>query len=59
MEARKEIVEEVSLTTSEEEKAMCSKVQCKSCGKPTWQGCGEHIEEALQGVAPEDRCQCK
>ena len=38
---------------------MCSKVQCKKCGKPTWQGCGEHIEEALQGIAPEDRCQCK
>ena len=26
---------------------MCSKVTCKKCGKPTWSGCGEHIEEAL------------
>jgi len=38
---------------------MCSKVECKKCGKPTWQGCGEHIEEALVGVALEDRCSCK
>lgn len=38
---------------------MCSKVECKECKKPTWQGCGEHVEEALHGVALEDRCQCK
>ena len=37
---------------------MCSKVECKKCGKPTWQGCGEHVEEALYGVAIEDRCAC-
>jgi len=37
---------------------MCSKVQCSKCGKPTWQGCGEHVEEALYGVAIEDRCAC-
>jgi hypothetical protein len=37
---------------------MCSKVQCKTCGKPTWQGCGEHIEEALHDVEVADRCAC-
>ncbi len=37
---------------------MCSKVTCATCGKPTWRGCGQHIEEALAGVAPADRCQC-
>ncbi len=37
---------------------MCSKVTCPTCGKPTWSGCGQHIEEALAGVAPADRCQC-
>lgn len=36
---------------------MCSKVSCKSCGKPTWSGCGEHIEDALHDVPTIDRCQ--
>ena len=30
---------------------MCSKVTCEICKKATWSGCGEHIEEALEGVA--------
>lgn len=37
---------------------MCKKVTCDNCGKPTWAGCGEHIEEALAGVPAEDRCTC-
>lgn len=37
---------------------MCQRVQCATCGKPTWTGCGQHIEQALAGVAPADRCQC-
>lgn len=37
---------------------MCSRVKCRSCNKPTWSGCGDHIEEALAGVAKKDRCQC-
>ena len=36
---------------------MCSKVMCNKCQKPTWSGCGEHIEQALVGVALKDRCQ--
>jgi len=35
---------------------MCIKVTCKICKKPTWSGCGEHIEEALDGIAIVDRC---
>jgi hypothetical protein len=35
---------------------MCSLVSCKICKKPTWSGCGEHIEEALVGIAIADRC---
>ena len=35
---------------------MCIKVTCKICKKPTWSGCGEHIEDALFGVAIADRC---
>lgn len=36
---------------------MCSKVTCRQCGKPTWSGCGEHIEVALAGVPEGQRCQ--
>jgi hypothetical protein len=35
---------------------MCSPVLCRICGKVTWTGCGLHIEEALAGVSPEQRC---
>lgn len=38
---------------------MCKRIECENCGKPTWDGCGEHIEEALEGVAQTDRCQCE
>jgi hypothetical protein len=37
---------------------MCSRLVCKKCQKFTWSGCGEHIEEALHGVAASDRCTC-
>ncbi len=36
---------------------MCSKVTCRQCSKPTWSGCGEHIEIALAGVPQSQRCQ--
>lgn len=37
---------------------MCARVTCPTCGKPTWAGCGGHVEEALAGVPEADRCQC-
>jgi len=37
---------------------MCSQVMCHICKKPTWSGCGQHIEEALSNVAEQDRCKC-
>jgi hypothetical protein len=37
---------------------MCSPVTCNLCKKVTWSGCGQHIEEALAGVAEADRCTC-
>lgn len=36
---------------------MCMRVTCDICGKPTWAGCGQHVEDALAGVATADRCQ--
>ena len=35
---------------------MCTQVKCKECGKATWTGCGQHVEEALRGVPKADRC---
>ncbi|MDO5066227.1 MAG: hypothetical protein Q4D96_02965 [Propionibacteriaceae bacterium] len=37
---------------------MCRKVTCKECHKPTWAGCGQHVEEALAGVPEAERCAC-
>lgn len=37
---------------------MCSRVSCGSCGKFTWSGCGEHIEEALAGLSKDQLCIC-
>jgi hypothetical protein len=37
---------------------MCRRVACTRCGKPTWAGCGRHIEEALRGVPVDQRCSC-
>ena len=37
---------------------MCHRISCPRCGKPTWAGCGRHVEEALAGVPPAQRCSC-
>ena len=38
---------------------MCRRVQCEKCGKPTYAGCGMHIEQVLAGVPVEERCRCR
>ena len=38
---------------------MCRRADCKQCGKPTYAGCGAHIEQVLADVAPENRCGCR
>lgn len=38
---------------------MCSKTTCRKCGKATWSGCGNHIEQALAGVPKAQRCTCR
>ena len=37
---------------------MCARITCDRCGKPTWTGCGQHVEETLGGVPAADRCRC-
>ena len=36
---------------------MCARTTCRSCGKPTVSGCGQHVEQALRGVPTAERCQ--
>ena len=35
---------------------MCRAVACKSCGKTTWAGCGQHVDQVLAGVPRSERC---
>ena len=35
---------------------MCRAVTCKKCGKTTWAGCGQHVDQVLAGVPRADRC---
>jgi hypothetical protein len=37
---------------------MCQRAQCARCSKPTWYGCGRHVEQALAGVPEAERCAC-
>lgn len=36
---------------------MCREVTCQKCGKPTWAGCGAHVEQVLAHVPKAKRCQ--
>jgi len=35
---------------------MCRVVTCKKCNKPTWAGCGAHVEQVLGHVPKSERC---
>ncbi|MFH8381840.1 hypothetical protein ACH4E7_12965 [Kitasatospora sp. NPDC018058] len=37
---------------------MCRRVVCRTCGKPTYAGCGMHVEQVLAGVPKSQRCAC-
>jgi hypothetical protein len=38
---------------------MCRRVECSTCGKPTFAGCGAHVEQVLRDVPPPERCRCR
>jgi len=38
---------------------MCQRVQCPRCHKPSYVGCGRHIEQVLAGVPVDKRCRCR
>lgn len=35
---------------------MCRAVTCKTCGKTTWAGCGQHVDQVLRRVPASQRC---
>ena len=35
---------------------MCRPARCKACGKTTWAGCGQHVDQVMAGVPRADRC---
>ncbi len=37
---------------------MCRRVSCGKCGKPTFAGCGMHVEQVLGDVPKAERCRC-
>ena len=38
---------------------MCRRIDCRKCGRPTFTGCGMHVEQVLGNVPPEARCRCR
>ncbi len=35
---------------------MCRPVNCKTCGKTTWAGCGQHVDQVMANVPTSQRC---
>ena len=38
---------------------MCRRVTCSKCGKPSYAGCGMHVEQVLGNVPRDQRCRCR
>lgn len=38
---------------------MCRRVTCPRCKKPSWAGCGAHVESVLYDVPLAERCRCR
>lgn len=35
---------------------MCRSTTCRTCGKKSWAGCGQHVEQVMAGVPTAQRC---
>lgn len=38
---------------------MCRAVTCRTCGKTTWAGCGQHVTEVKKSVPAHNWCNGK
>ncbi|ALC05015.1 hypothetical protein CDES_02800 [Corynebacterium deserti GIMN1.010] len=36
---------------------MCRAVTCKKCGKQTWAGCGQHVDQVMKNIPKAQQCQ--
>jgi hypothetical protein len=37
---------------------MCYAVDCRVCGKVTWDGCGRHVDDVMGSVPAARQCRC-
>lgn len=35
---------------------MCRQATCRQCGKTTWAGCGQHVDQVMKAVPGSERC---
>lgn len=35
---------------------MCRAVKCRTCGRTTWTGCGQHVQAVKTTVPPSEWC---
>ncbi|MGO1228636.1 MAG: hypothetical protein ACTIMA_09465 [Brachybacterium tyrofermentans] len=35
---------------------MCRATTCRTCGKTTWAGCGQHVDQVMKDVPASNRC---
>ncbi|MGO4596298.1 hypothetical protein [Terrabacter sp. 2RAF25] len=35
---------------------MCRPATCQTCGKTTWAGCGQHVDQVMARVPRDARC---
>jgi len=38
---------------------MCQRITCAKCNKPTWTGCGAHVEAVMRPIPEAERCKCR
>ena len=38
---------------------MCQRITCSKCGRPSFAGCGMHVESVLKDVPKDQRCKCR
>ncbi len=43
----------------EGDRVMCMRTTCESCKKPSYAGCGRHVDQVLGNVPVRDRCHCR
>jgi hypothetical protein len=35
---------------------MCTAATCRFCGKTTWAGCGQHVDQVMRDIPKDRRC---